>query len=80
MKLRTVIGLAAVGGGFLYVYRRLGGEFTVESFKRTARELFNRAKTEARALKDRAPKPKDRAENQITHETSNTAAKPSYPH
>ena len=79
MKLRTVVGLAALGGLLVYGYRRRGGEFTLESFKRTTRELFGRARTEARALKDRAEKLKDRAENRITHEVSNTV-RPPQPH
>jgi len=73
MKLRTVVGLAALGGLLVYGYRRCGGEFTLESFKRTTRELFGRARTEARALKDRAERLKNRAENRIRHEVSNTA-------
>jgi hypothetical protein len=80
MKLRTVVGIAALGGLLVYAYRRRGGEFTVESFKQTARDLFGRAKTEARALKDRAEKLKDRAENRISHEVSNTAPRPNQPH
>jgi len=80
MKLRTVIGLAAIGGVLVYAYRQRGGEFTLESFKQTARELFGRAKTEARALKDRAEKLKDRAENRITHEVSNAAPRTTQPH
>ena len=76
MKLRTVIGVAAIGGLLVFAYRQRGGEFTLESFKRTARDLFGRAKTEARALKDRAEKLKDRAENRITHEVSNAAPQP----
>jgi hypothetical protein len=79
MKLRTVVGLAAFGGLLVYAYRRRGGEFTLESFNRTARELFGRARAEARALKDRAEKLKDRTENRITHEVSNTV-RPTQPH
>jgi hypothetical protein len=80
MKLRTVIGMAALGGLLVYAYRRRGGEFTVESFKQTARDIFGRAKTEARALKDRAEKLKDRAESRIGHEASNTAPRPTQQH
>ncbi len=79
MKLRTVIGLAALGGLLMYAYRRRGGEFTLASFKRTARDLFGRARTEARALKDRAEKLKERAESRITEEVSNTS-RPTQPH
>ena len=80
MKVRTVIGLAALGGLLVYAYRRAGGEFTLDSFKRTTRELFGRAKTEARALKDRAEKLKDRAETRFSHEFPNTGGKTTQPH
>jgi hypothetical protein len=72
MKLRTIIGLAAVGG-LVYLNKRRGGEFTLESFKRTVRELLGRVKAEAKELKDRA-------EAQMTHEVENTAAKSTGPH
>jgi hypothetical protein len=61
-----MIGLAAIGG-FLYLHKQRGGELTLESFKRTARELFGRLKTEATELKDRA-------EKQMTHEVASTVA------
>jgi hypothetical protein len=40
MKMRTMIGLAAVGG-LLYAHKRRGGEFTVESFRDSGRELLD---------------------------------------
>jgi hypothetical protein len=72
MKLRMIIGLAAVGG-LMYLYKRRGGEFTLASFKRTVRELVRRAKAEVKELKDRA-------ETQVTHEVASTVAKATEPH
>jgi hypothetical protein len=39
MKIRTMLGLAAIGG-LLYLHRERGGEWTVDSFKQTARDLW----------------------------------------
>jgi hypothetical protein len=75
MKIRTVIGLAAIGGLLAYMYKQRGGEFTMESFKRTMRDVFARAKSEARDIKERADKLKERAERQMTHEVANTVSK-----
>lgn len=72
MKLWTVVGLAAIGG-FLYLHKQRSNEFTLESFKRTARELLGRAKGEAVELKDRA-------EDQVTHEVASTVARATEPH
>jgi len=75
MKIRTVIGLAAIGGLVAYMYKRRGGEFTMASFKCTVRDLFTRAKHEAMEIKERADKLKERAERQMTHEVANTVSK-----
>ncbi len=55
MKIRTIIGLAAIGG-FIYAHTRRGGQFTLESFRQTALELLGQAKAEASELKGRAGK------------------------
>jgi hypothetical protein len=39
MKIRNLIGLAAIGG-LVYLHRKRGGEFTLESFKDSARQLW----------------------------------------
>lgn len=40
MKFRTMLGLAAIGG-LLYAHRRRGGEWTLESFEDSARQLWH---------------------------------------
>jgi hypothetical protein len=72
MKLRMIIGLAAIGG-LVYLNKRRGGEFTLESFKRTVSELFGRAKAQVKELKDRT-------EAQVTHKVANSTAKATGPH
>ncbi len=52
MKVRTMLGLAAVGG-LLYAHRRRGGEWTLESLKDSAYELLGLAKTKAREVRAR---------------------------
>ena len=59
MKIRTMFGLALVGG-LVYLHRKRGGDWTVESFKDSARQLWHgieasaeKAKAEAkRQIKD----------------------------
>jgi len=65
MKIRTVIGLAAVGGLLAYMYKQRGGEFNMASFKHTMRNLFARAKNEALEIKERADKLKSRADRHM---------------
>jgi hypothetical protein len=55
MKIRTILGLGAIGG-FLYAHNKRGGEWSLDGFKSTAKNLFGRAKGEAMELKDRAEK------------------------
>ncbi len=53
MKIRTMLGLAAIGGA-MYAHRKHGGEWTIDSFRQSARDLLDaiqrgadRAKREA---------------------------------
>lgn len=39
MRLRRLLGLAAVGGALAYAYRKHGGTLDVESIKKLANEL-----------------------------------------
>lgn len=52
MNFRTLIGLAALAGlgGLLYAHRRRGGEFTLQSFAESGRQLFRRVRQEVGAL------------------------------
>ena len=63
MKIRNMFGLAAIGG-LLYLHKKRGGEFTMESFRDSAKQLWHgvqasaeKAKAEAkRQLKDAGDK------------------------
>lgn len=63
MKLTTVLGLGALG--FLYIHNRRGGEWTLESFGQTARDLLGQAKSGARQFQDRA--------GQVVHDVAEKA-------
>jgi hypothetical protein len=51
MKMRTMLGLAAIGGA-LYVHKRRGGEFTVDSIKRSLNELWSAVTAKAAEVSD----------------------------
>ncbi|HEY5951580.1 MAG TPA: hypothetical protein VIV40_39070 [Kofleriaceae bacterium] len=53
MALKKLVGLAALGG-FLYAHKRRGGTMTLDSFKQTARSLFDDAKTRAKEIRTQA--------------------------
>jgi len=53
MKIKTMLGLAAIGG-LLYAHRRRGGEWTVESLKRSASDLLGFASEKAREVQTHA--------------------------
>jgi hypothetical protein len=49
MALKKLVGLAALGG-FLYAHKKRGGAMTMDSFRETARGLFDNVKTRARDI------------------------------
>lgn len=53
MKIRTLLGLAAVGG-VAYAHQRRGGEWTLDGIKDTVRSLFSGAQDKVRDLADQA--------------------------
>jgi hypothetical protein len=53
MALKKLVGLAALGG-FLYAHKRRGGQMTLDSFKETARGLFDDVKVRARDIRNQA--------------------------
>ncbi len=53
MKIKRMIGLAAIGG-LLYAHKKRGGEWTLDSFKSTLRELWDSASRKASQLRDEA--------------------------
>ena len=53
MKIRTLLGLAAVGG-VAYAHQRRGGEWTIDGIKDTLRSLFSGAQEKVRDLADQA--------------------------
>jgi hypothetical protein len=52
MKLRTMFGLAAIGG-LLYAHKRHGGTFTIDSFRQSGRDLWNGARNRVRTYAER---------------------------
>ncbi len=52
MKMK-LIGLAAIGG-LLYAHKRRGGEWTLDSFKTTLRDLWSSASRKATQIRDEA--------------------------
>jgi hypothetical protein len=53
MTFRKLVGLAAIGG-FLWQHQKRGGQWTLDSFKQTARGLFDDAKFRAQNIKREA--------------------------
>jgi len=53
MKIRTLLGLAAVGG-VAYAHQKRGGEWTLDGIKDTVRSLFSDAQHKVRDLAGQA--------------------------
>ena len=53
MKIRTLLGLAAIGG-VAYAHNRRGGEWTLEGIKGTVRDLFSGVTDKVRGFADEA--------------------------
>lgn len=53
MALKKLVGLAALGG-FLYAHKKRGGAMTMDSFRETARGLFDNVKGKAQDLRNQA--------------------------
>jgi hypothetical protein len=53
MTFRKLLMLGGIGG-FLYAHRKRGGEWTLDSFKDTGRDLIGSAKTRADELRSKA--------------------------
>lgn len=73
MKLRTVIGLALVGGA-LYAHRRHGGEWTIDSFRDSLDDLREAITRGTREAADRAKVTAERA-RRATEEAADRVAK-----
>lgn len=73
MMIRRMLGLAAIGG-LLYAHKKHGGEWTVDSFKRSGRDLLDAAKQRSQDIRtktsDRAREVADRLNTQQRSETS----------
>ena len=53
MKIRTLLGLAAIGG-VAYAHQKRGGEWTLDGIKGTLRDLFAGAQDKVRGFADQA--------------------------
>ncbi len=65
MKLRTIIGIAAIG--FAYFHFKRGGQLSLDSMRTTARDLFSRVKMQTVETAERAQK-------KVVHEVAKTVA------
>lgn len=68
MTFRKLIGLGAIGG-LLYAHKRHGGQFTLESFKQSARDLMDSAKTRAQDFRSQAETRLHEAANKVADAT-----------
>jgi hypothetical protein len=59
MKIRTLLGLAAIGG-VAYAHNKRGGEWTLDGIMETVRGLFSGAQDKVRGFADQA---KDKLED-----------------
>jgi hypothetical protein len=59
MKIRTLLGLAAIGG-VAYAHNKRGGEWTLDGIKGTLRDLFAGVQDKVRGFADEA---KDRIQD-----------------
>jgi hypothetical protein len=53
MKIRTLLGLAAIGG-VAYAHNKRGGEWTLDGIKDTLRDLFSGAQDKMKGFADQA--------------------------
>ncbi len=53
MKIRTLLGLAAIGG-VAYAHNKRGGEWTLDGIKETLRQLFSGVQEKVRDFADQA--------------------------
>ena len=53
MKIRTLLGLAAIGG-VAYAHNKRGGEWTIDGIKDTLRDLFAGVQDKVRGFADEA--------------------------
>jgi hypothetical protein len=62
MKIRNLIGLALIGSA-LYAHKQHGGDWTIESFKRSARDLFSGIEHGTRRAAESAKQAAERAQH-----------------
>jgi hypothetical protein len=53
MRIGRLLGLAAIGG-LLYAHRKHGGQFNLNSFKQSGRDLMEAAKTRSQGMREKA--------------------------
>jgi hypothetical protein len=51
MRMKSLLGLLAIGGAVAYAQKKRGGELTVDGFKKTFREMFNNVNANKSAVK-----------------------------
>ena len=68
MKIRTLLGLAAIGG-VAYAHNKRGGEWTIDGIKETLRQLFSGVQDKLQEFADEA-KERLSSEKDITPDVS----------
>lgn len=64
MKIRTLLGLTVIGSA-IYAHKRNGGDFTVESMKKSLNDLWSGIQGKARDVKARAEELADKAPDKV---------------
>jgi hypothetical protein len=72
MKIRNLIGLAAIGG-LVYLHRKRGGEFTVASFKDSVRQLWDGIQRGAEHARHEAEKRVREGAKEVGHVAENVS-------
>jgi hypothetical protein len=66
MRIRNMLGLATIGG-LLYLHRKRGGDWTIDSFRDTAKKLWSGVQTSAESAKQQLREASDKLQS-ATHE------------
>jgi hypothetical protein len=75
LTFRRLIGLAAIGG-FAYVHRQRGGDWTLDSMKDTARHLWSSASGKAEQLRESTRETMGRAASAVDSGTRSSVSDP----
>ena len=72
MKIRTMLGLSAIGGA-LYLHRKHGGEWTVDSFKQSLNDLWSGVEARSKEIGEKAQDKLREAKSRVDEVANNAA-------